>query len=78
MRCTKIVCTLGPASAGQEVMEEMLRAGMNVARMNFSHGDHKMHLQNLETFRRAREAVGVPAALLLGTRGPEKSEANRS
>ena len=71
MRCTKIVCTLGPASAGQEVMEEMLRAGMNVARMNFSHGDHKMHLQNLETFRRARETVGVPAAVLLDTRGPE-------
>ena len=71
MRNTKIVCTLGPASAEQGVMEEMLRAGMNVARMNFSHGDHAMHLKNLETFRRARAAVGVPAAVLLDTRGPE-------
>ena len=71
MRNTKIVCTLGPASAEQGVMEEMLRAGMNVARMNFSHGDHDMHLKNLEAFRRARAAVGVPAAVLLDTRGPE-------
>ncbi|MBQ8350631.1 MAG: pyruvate kinase [Clostridia bacterium] len=71
MRSTKIVCTLGPACATQEKMEEMLRAGMNVARMNFSHGDHAMHLENLTNFRRAREAVGVPAALLLDTRGPE-------
>ncbi len=71
MRYTKIVCTLGPASAEQGMMEDMLRAGMNVARMNFSHGDHAMHLKNLETFRRARAAVGVPAAVLLDTRGPE-------
>ncbi len=71
MRSTKIVCTIGPACSTQEKMEEMLRAGMNVARMNFSHGDHAMHLANLENFRRAREAVGVPAAVLLDTRGPE-------
>lgn len=71
MRSTKIVCTLGPACDTQEKMEEMLRAGMNVARMNFSHGDHAMHLENLNKFRRAREAVGVPAAVLLDTRGPE-------
>ena len=71
MRSTKIVCTLGPACRTQEKMEEMLRAGMNVARMNFSHGDHAMHLENLANFRRAREAVGVPAAVLLDTRGPE-------
>ncbi len=71
MRSTKIVCTLGPACATQEKMEEMLRAGMNVARMNFSHGDHAMHIENLTNFRRAREALGVPAAVLLDTRGPE-------
>lgn len=71
MRSTKIVCTLGPASAEQSVMEEMLRAGMNVARMNFSHGDHAMHLANLQAFCRAREAACVPAATLLDTRGPE-------
>ena len=71
MRSTKIVCTLGPACATQKKMEEMLRAGMNVARMNFSHGDHAMHIENLANFRRAREALGVPAAVLLDTRGPE-------
>ena len=71
MRSTKIVCTLGPACATQEKMEEMLRAGMNVARMNFSHGDHAMHIENLTNFRRAREALGVPAAVLLDTLGPE-------
>ena len=71
MRSTKIVCTLGPACAEQSILEEMLHAGMNVARMNFSHGDHAMHRKNLETFRRARENVGVAAAVLLDTRGPE-------
>ncbi len=71
MRKTKIVCTLGPACAEQGVMEEMLRAGMNVARMNFSHGDHAMHQKNLDTFCRARAHLDVPAAVLLDTRGPE-------
>lgn len=71
MRFTKIICTIGPACAEQGILEEMLRAGMNVARMNFSHGDHAMHENSLRTFRAAREKVGVPAALMLDTRGPE-------
>ena len=68
---TKIVCTLGPASRTERVMTEMLKAGMNVARLNFSHGDHEYHREMIETFRRARERLGVPAAVMLDTKGPE-------
>lgn len=71
MKKTKIVCTLGPASAGEEVMEKMLLAGMNVARFNFSHGDHKYHKELLDRFRRVRDGLGLPAAALLDTKGPE-------
>ena len=68
---TKIVCTLGPASASERVMTDMLKAGMNVARLNFSHGDHAYHREMIETFRRARGRLGVPAAIMLDTKGPE-------
>ena len=51
---TKIVCTIGPASRSEKVMTEMLKAGMNVARLNFSHGDHASHKEVIETFRRVR------------------------
>ena len=71
MRKTKIVCTLGPASASEEVMEAMLNAGMNVARLNFSHGDHEGHGRTIDTFRKVRDKVGVAAAVMLDTKGPE-------
>ncbi len=71
MRKTKIVCTLGPACAKEEVMEEMLRNGMNVARFNFSHGTHEYHQKMMETFRRVRDRLHLPAAILLDTKGPE-------
>ena len=71
MRKTKIVCTLGPASASEAVMEEMLRSGMNVARFNFSHGTHESHEEMIDRFRRVRDRLGVPAAVLLDTKGPE-------
>ncbi len=71
MRKTKIVCTLGPASRSEAVMEEMLRAGMNVARFNFSHGDHEYHREMIETFRRVRDRMKLPASILLDTKGPE-------
>ena len=51
MRKTKIVCTLGPASGSPEIMEKMLKAGMNVARLNFSHGDHEGHGKTIDAFR---------------------------
>lgn len=71
MRKTKIVCTLGPASSSQEVMEELIRAGMDVARMNFSHGSHQEQLERLETLKRAQAGTGTFVATLLDTKGPE-------
>lgn len=71
MRKTKIVCTLGPASEDPAVMEAMLKSGMNVARLNFSHGTHEEQKKKLDTFRRVRDALGVSAAVMLDTKGPE-------
>lgn len=68
---TKIVCTIGPASCNERTMTEMLRAGMNVARLNFSHGTHEYHKNVIEMFRRVRDRLGVPAAIMLDTKGPE-------
>jgi pyruvate kinase len=71
MRKAKIICTLGPASSTEEVLEKMLLAGMNVARFNFSHGSHESHLKMIETFRAVRDRLGLGAAVLLDTKGPE-------
>lgn len=71
LKKTKIVCTLGPASRAPEIMEEMLLAGMNVARLNFSHGTHDDHRRTIEDFRAVRDRLGMPAAILLDTKGPE-------
>lgn len=71
MRKTKIVCTLGPACANEKTLEEMLRGGMNVARFNFSHGTHEYHKQMIDMFRSVRDRLGLPAAIMLDTKGPE-------
>ncbi len=71
MRRTKIVCTMGPASSDPKVMEAMLRAGMNVARFNMSHGTHESHGQMMDRFRAVRDELGLPAAVMLDTKGPE-------
>ncbi|NLK38919.1 MAG: pyruvate kinase [Clostridiales bacterium] len=71
MRRTKIVCTIGPSCNTKKVLEQMLRNGMNVARLNFSHGTHETHKKDIETFRRVRDRLGMPAAIMLDTRGPE-------
>lgn len=71
MRKTKIVCTLGPASESEEVMRGLLVSGMNVARLNFSHGTHEAHAKTIKTFRAVRDELGLPAAVLLDTKGPE-------
>ncbi len=71
MKKTKIICTLGPASESEEMLEKMLRAGMDVARLNFSHGEHESHKKMLDTFRRVRDRLGIPAAVMLDTKGPE-------
>ena len=71
MRKTKIICTLGPASADENVLKKMMLAGMNVARINFSHGDHEGHLKTLALVRKVRDELGLPVATLLDTKGPE-------
>ena len=70
-RKTKIICTLGPAVDEQKMMEGLIKAGMNVARFNFSHGDYEEQGARIETFKNARKAVGLPVAMLLDTKGPE-------
>ncbi|MBQ8646660.1 MAG: pyruvate kinase [Oscillospiraceae bacterium] len=71
MRKTKIVCTLGPSTDREEVLRDMILAGMNVARFNFSHGDHSEHARRLEMFKRLRSELRRPVAALLDTKGPE-------
>lgn len=70
-RKTKIVCTLGPACSDENTIREMCLAGMNVARLNFSHNTHKDHEERIATVKKIREELGLPIALLLDTKGPE-------
>ncbi|HIS84403.1 MAG TPA: pyruvate kinase [Candidatus Faecivicinus avistercoris] len=71
MRKTKIICTIGPASEDEEILTKMCLAGMNVARVNFSHGTHEEHHRKIETIKRVREKLGLPIAIMLDTKGPE-------
>ena len=71
MRKTKIICTLGPATDDEDVLRRMILAGMNVARFNFSHGDHSAHLARLTELRKIRDELNLPVAALLDTKGPE-------
>ncbi|MDO5153657.1 MAG: pyruvate kinase [Eubacteriales bacterium] len=71
MRKTKIICTIGPASENEETLTQMCLAGMNVARLNFSHGTHPEHEQKIELIKRVREKLGLPIAIMLDTKGPE-------
>lgn len=70
-RKTKVICTVGPACENVETLCEMFRMGMNVARLNFSHGTHEEHLQKIRLVREAREKMGLPIAIMLDTKGPE-------
>ncbi|MBR5453873.1 MAG: pyruvate kinase [Clostridia bacterium] len=71
MRKTKIICTLGPACENEKILTEMCREGMNVARLNFSHGAHPDHLKKIELVKKVREKLGLPIAIMLDTKGPE-------
>ena len=71
MKKTKIICTLGPSSDTEEVLTKMIQAGMNVARLNFSHGTHEEHLQKMNTEKKVRDKLHVPLPILLDTKGPE-------
>ncbi|MDK9858981.1 pyruvate kinase [Staphylococcus equorum] len=71
MRKTKIVCTIGPASESEEMLEKLMKAGMNVARLNFSHGDHAEHKARIDSIRKVSKKLGKTVAILLDTKGPE-------
>ena len=71
MRKTKIVCTIGPASETKEVITGLCKAGMNVARMNFSHNTHADHKRRIDLVKQVREELKMPVAILLDTKGPE-------
>ena len=71
MKKTKIVCTLGPATDDMEIMKELLNNGMNVARFNFSHGDHEGHKKRIDGIKQASLEVCKPVAIMLDTKGPE-------
>ena len=68
---TKIICTIGPAVESLEKMIELIHSGMNVARINFSHGDYKQHVEIIEKLKKAREKTKKPLAIMLDTKGPE-------
>ena len=68
---TKIVCTIGPASQSSEMMEKMIRAGMNVARLNFSHGDFESHKKVIDNLRKASKAAGMRVAIMADLSGPK-------
>ena len=70
-RKTKIVCTIGPASQDESIIEQMCNAGMNVARLNFSPNTHEDHAKRIETIKKVRERLNLPIAILLDTKGPE-------
>ena len=71
IRKTKIVCSLGPSSSEDSVVQGLILAGMNVARLNFSHGDHESHADSIERTRRISNELGIPVAILQDTKGPE-------
>ena len=70
-RRTKIVCSLGPSSSTDDVVRDLILAGMNVARFNFSHGTHESHRESIDRVRRVSGELGIPVAILLDTKGPE-------
>lgn len=71
MRKTKIICTIGPASENEDTLTQMCLAGMNVARLNFSHGSYPEHEKKIALIKKVRQKLGLPIAILLDTKGPE-------
>ncbi len=71
MKKTKVICTIGPATESEEKISELVGAGMNVARINFSHGTHEEHLKKINNIKKVREKLKEPIAIMLDTKGPE-------
>ena len=72
MKKTKIICTMGPNSDDREVMKQLVLNGMDVARFNFSHGNHEEHKKRYHQLRQVAEKRGIPVAALLDTKGPDR------
>lgn len=71
LKKTKIVATIGPASESEEMLKKLIKQGVNVCRLNFSHGDHAEHQKRIDTIKKVREELGIPVAIMLDTKGPE-------
>ena len=71
MKRTKIICTLGPATNKKTILRSLMRAGMDIARFNFSHGSHEEHAARVDMIKNVREELNLPVAMLLDTKGPE-------
>ena len=71
MRKTKIICTIGPSCSDEKTIEQMCLAGMNIARLNFSHGTHEDYLDKIKAIKNVRERLNMPIAIMLDTKGPE-------
>ena len=70
-RRTKIVCTIGPATSSAAVIEQLIRAGMDVARLNLSHGTHREHARHIQTIRKLSQRQAIPVAILMDLPGPK-------
>ena len=71
MRKTKIICTLGPACDDEQMLKNMIKNGLDCARLNFSHGTHEQQKVRMDRVKKVREELGIPLPLLLDTKGPE-------
>ena len=71
MKKTKIICTIGPTSEREEILRKLMLSGMNVVRLNLSHGNHEEHQKRIETIKKVREELELPIGIMLDTRGPE-------
>ncbi len=71
LKKTKIVATIGPASESEEMLKKLIKQGVNVCRLNFSHGDHEEHQRRIDNIKKVREELGIPVAIMLDTKGPE-------
>ena len=71
MRKTKVICTIGPSCEDEKTLTQMCLEGMNVARLNFSHGTHEEHQQKFDMIKKVREKLNLPIAIMLDTKGPE-------
>ena len=71
MKSTKIICTIGPASQNKEILKQMILSGMNIARINFSHGDHDFHLKTIENIRELSKKLGLYTGILCDLQGPK-------